>query len=377
MGTDIQWEAILKRDVKADGRFVYAVRSTGIYCRPSCASRKPKRENVVIFKLPEMAEESGFRPCLRCFPQNAAYDPRFDKIRRAICYLEERVEESPTLKEVGRAVGMSPHHLQRRFKQALGVTPRQYLESLKLRKYKSLIKNGRDLAGACYKAGYGSSSRVYERASHYMGMTPGAYQKGGEGISIQYGVAECRLGKLLVAATEKGVCWVSVGETIDTLIRSMQSEFPKANLRRNDHNLKKYLKVVAGLAEGEARFVSLPVDVRASTFQCRVWERLKSIPLGMTTTYKEIAGELGLPGGARAVGRACAQNPVALLVPCHRVVREDGCLAGYRWGVERKRKLLDMEKKSLKTIDYVERNEIKLEPMKNPSAALGGGDECI
>lgn len=345
MNKNAQWEAILKRDARADGNFVYAVRSTGIYCRPSCASRKPKKNNVLIFEFPEMAEGRGFRPCLRCAPQDAGCDPRLEKVRKAVRYIEEHADENPTLAELGRCVGLSPHHLQRTFKAVLGVSPRQYLESLKAQKYKDLLKNGRDLAGAGYEAGYGSSRGVYEGASRYMGMTPAAYKKGGEGVSIRYGITTCRLGRLLVAATEKGVCRVSIGERVGGLVAELKNEYHHAKLMRSDDELKKYLNVIARLAEGEPASESLPLDVRASAFQCRVWERLRSISPGDTKTYKDIAEDLGLPKGARAVGRACAENPVALLVPCHRVVRADGALAGYRWGVERKRKLLEMEKK--------------------------------
>ena len=345
MNTKAQWEAILNRDEKADGRFVYAVRSTGIYCRPSCASRKPRKNNVLIFEFPEMAEGRGFRPCLRCAPQDADYDPRLEKVRKAVRHIEEHADENPTLAELGRCVGLSPHHLQRTFKRALGVSPRQYLESLKAQNYKDLLKNGRDLAGAGYEAGYGSSRGVYEGASRYLGMTPAAYKKGGQGVSIRYGITACRLGRLLVAATGKGVCRVSIGERAGELVADLENEYPYANLRHSDDELKCYLNIVARLAEGEPPSESLPLDVRASAFQCRVWERLKDISPGNTMTYKEVAEDLGLPKGARAVGRACAENPVALLVPCHRVVRGDGALAGYRWGVERKKKLLDMEKK--------------------------------
>lgn len=345
MDVNARWEAILKRDASADGRFVYAVRSTGIYCRPSCASRKPRKNNVLIFEFPEMAEARGFRPCLRCAPQDSGYDPRLEKVRKAVRHIEEHADENPTLAELGRCVGVSPHHLQRSFKAALGVSPRQYLESLKAQNYKDLLKNGRDLAGAGYEAGYGSSRGVYEGASRYMGMTPAAYKKGGEGVSIRYGITACRLGRLLVATTDKGVCRVSIGERVGELVSDLKSEYYLANLIRSDNELKKYLNVIARLAEGEPVSESLPLDVRASAFQCRVWERLKAISPGNTMTYKDIAEDLGLPKGARAVGRACAENPVALLVPCHRVVRGDGALAGYRWGVERKRKLLDMEKK--------------------------------
>ena len=345
MNMNARWEAILKRDARADGHFVYAVRSTGIYCRPSCASRKPRKNNVLIFKFPEMAEARGFRPCLRCAPQDAGYDPRLDKVRKIVRCLEEHADESPTLAELGRMVRLSPHHLQRSFKRALGVSPRRYLESLKAQKYKDLLKDGRDLAGAGYEAGYGSSRGVYEGASRYLGMTPATYKKGGAGVSIRYGIAECALGRLLVAATEKGVCRVSIAGTVGELVHDIENEYPHANLSRSDDGLKEYLSIVTTLAGGEPASESLPLDVRASAFQCRVWERLKEIPHGKTMTYKEIAEDLGLPNGARAVGSACANNPVALLVPCHRAVRADGSLAGYRWGVERKRKLLDMEKK--------------------------------
>ncbi len=345
MNENARWEAILKRDAAADGRFVYAVRSTGIYCRPSCASRKPRKNNVLFFEFPEMAEGRGFRPCLRCAPQEAGYDPRLDKVRKAVRYIEEHPDENPTLAELGRCAGVSPHHLQRSFKRALGVSPRQYLESLKARNYKDLLKDGRDLAGAGYEAGYGSSRGVYEGVSRYLGMTPATYKKGGAGVSIRYGVTSCRLGRLLVAATEKGVCRVSFGERVGELVSDLKNEYPHAILSRSDDELKRYLNVVVGLAEGAPASGSLPLDVRASAFQCRVWERLRSIPHGKTMTYKDIAGDLGVPEGARAVGSACARNPVALLVPCHRAVRGDGGLAGYRWGVERKRKLLEMEKK--------------------------------
>ena len=345
MNADDRWEAILKRDARVDGLFVYAVRTTGIYCRPSCASRKPNKNNVLTFEFPEMAEARGFRPCLRCAPQDAGYDPRLEKVRKAVRYLEENVDENPTLAVLGRSVGASPHHLQRSFKRALGVSPRKYLESLKAQKYKDLLKTGRDLAGAGYEAGYGSSRGVYEGASRYMGMTPATYKKGGEGVSVRYGIARCRLGRVLVAATEKGVCRVSIGDTVGELVHDIENEFPNAILRRSDDKLKQYLNIAACLAQGETASKSLPLDVRASAFQCRVWERLKEIPNGKTMTYKEIAEDLGLPNGARAVGSACARNPVALLVPCHRAVRGDGALAGYRWGVERKRKLLDWENK--------------------------------
>ena len=345
MNKSAQWEAILNRDARADGSFIYAVRTTGIYCRPSCASRKPRKNNVLIFEFPEMAEGRGFRPCLRCAPQDAGYDPRLAKVRKAVRYIEEHADENPTLAELGRGVGLSPHHLQRTFKAALGVSPRRYLESIKAQNYKDLLKNGRDLAGAGYEAGYGSSRGVYEGASRYMGMTPAAYKKGGEGVSIRYGIVSCRLGRLLVAATDKGVCRVSIGERVGELVADLKSEYYLANLMRSDDELKEYLNVVARLAEGEPASESLPLDVRASAFQCRVWERLRSISPGDTMTYKDIAEDLGVPKGARAVGRACAENPVALLVPCHRVVRGDGALAGYRWGVERKRKILEMEKK--------------------------------
>ncbi len=345
MSTNAQWKAILERDARADGRFVYAVRTTGVYCRPSCASRKPKRENVLIFAVPESAEGRGFRPCLRCAPRDAAYDPRLDKVREALAYLERHADESPTLKQLARGVGAGAHHLQRTFKRVVGVSPRQYMESLKVHKYKHLLKNGRHIADACYEAGYGSSSRVYERAAHYLGMTPATYRKGGAGVSILYGITSCRLGRLLVAVTEKGVCRVAIGNTNAELARDLENEFPFANLTHNSSELKEYLRIVAALAEGEQPAEALPLDVRASAFRCRVWERLRAISPGTTTTYSRIAEELGLENGARAVGGACAANPVALLVPCHRVVREDGGLAGYRWGVERKRELLEIEKK--------------------------------
>ncbi len=343
MDDEARWQAVLSRDPGGDGRFVYAVLSTGVFCRPSCPSRRPGRERTLFFDLPELAESAGFRPCRRCRPQDAPADHRLEKVRRAIRFIEMRIGEPPTLAELGAQVELSPHHLQRVFKKAVQVTPRQYMDVRRLGRLKEMLRGGNSLAGSIYEAGYGSPSRLYERAGAQLGMTPAAYRRGGEGAEIGYAVVGCSLGRLLVAATRRGVCAVKLGDSDAALEADIQAEFPAALLRRDDGGLKGTLKIVLNHLEGEMPHPGLPLDVRATAFQRRVWEYLRTIPAGQTATYGEVAESLGLEKGARAVARACASNPAALLVPCHRVVRADGGLGGYRWGVKRKRALLERE----------------------------------
>lgn len=339
-----RWKAVLSRDSQWDGRFVYAVRSTGIYCRPSCPSRRPRREQVVFFEIPELAERGGFRPCLRCRPQDGSSDPRLERVRQAVRLIDGRTESPPTLAELSAHVGMSPYHLQREFKRITGVAPRQYAEARRLNRFKEMVREGNSLTGSLYGAGYGSSSRLYERAGTQLGMTPATYRRGGKGMDIKYAIADSPLGRLLVAATARGVCAVKLGNSDTSLEADLHREFPAAAISRSDDRLKGPLQVLLRYLEGKEPHVALSLDVRATAFQRRVWQHLMAIPKGQTATYSEVARALGRRTGARAVARACASNPVAVVIPCHRVVQKSGALGGYRWGIERKDALLRRER---------------------------------
>jgi AraC family transcriptional regulator of adaptative response/methylated-DNA-[protein]-cysteine methyltransferase len=330
--------------VAFDGEMVFAVRSTGIYCRPSCPARRPRRENVAFFPRPEAAEVAGFRACRRCRPKGsspaqlqAAWVE--DACRRLASLEEGRLR----LADLGAELGLSPHHLQRTFKQVMGITPRQYADAVRLGFFRARLKKGADVTAAVYDAGYGSSSRAYEGAAARLGMTPGAYRKGGRGMRIAYTVVASPLGRLLVAATERGVSAVSLGDADAPLETALREEYPAAEVRRDDAGLKPWVARILQKMEGQEPAAALPVDLRATAFQRRVWEELKAIPRGQTRSYGEIALRLGQPSAARAVARACATNPVALVIPCHRVVAAGGGISGYRWGVERKRRLLERE----------------------------------
>ncbi len=338
------WRAVLAADARRDGSFVYAVRSTGIYCRPSCPSRRPRRDKVAFFALPEAAEQAGFRPCRRCRPETAApRDLHLELVRRACRAIDAQEEGTPTLKELGRALGASPHHLQRVFTKVMGISPRAYADARRLGRVKALLKSGDDVTGALYGAGYGSSSRLYERSNGQLGMTPATYRHGGKGARIAYTVGDSALGKLLVAATAKGICMVSLGDTEAELERELEADFPRAEVARDDAALGAPLAALLRHLAGQEPHISLPLDLRATAFQWRVWQALLAIPYGEKRSYGEIAAAIGRPGAARAVGRACGSNPVSLLVPCHRAVGRDGKLTGYRWGVKRKQALLAQE----------------------------------
>jgi AraC family transcriptional regulator of adaptative response/methylated-DNA-[protein]-cysteine methyltransferase len=352
MTDDQMWQAVLTRDAEAQGRFVYAVASTGVYCRPGCPSRRPRRDNVSFYRLPEQARQAGFRACKRCRPDaavgdGAAGDPELARMRQACAFIERQLEEGldgpPTLEEIAAHVGQSPHHLQRRFKRHLGVSPAQYADALRLGRLKGRLKAGDEVTGALYEAGYGASSRLYERAPAELGMTPASYAKGGKGASLAYATADTALGRLLVAATAKGVAFLALGDDDGQLEARLSEEFPLAERRRDDAVLGEWLGRVLAHLEGKLPHLALPLDVRATAFQRRVWAELTGIPAGATASYGEIAARLGQPGASRAVGRACATNPVAIVVPCHRAVRGDGAFGGYRWGLERKRRLLETE----------------------------------
>ncbi|UCC48537.1 MAG: bifunctional DNA-binding transcriptional regulator/O6-methylguanine-DNA methyltransferase Ada [Gemmatimonadota bacterium] len=340
-----RWETVLARDSTYDGRFVYAVRSTGIYCRPSCPSRRPQREQVKFFPIPEVAERAGFRACRRCRPDLAhASDPLLERVRRVCRFIDEHPEAKRTLAQLAGHVGTSPHHLQRSFKAVLGITPRQYADARRLHRFKRELGNGASVTRALYEAGYGSSSRLYERASSQLGMTPATYRRGGRGARIRHTTTACTLGRLLVAATDRGVCAVSLGDDDASLTAALRDEYPHAEISRDDEGLGRWVEALLSYLDGRCRDVDLPLDVRATAFQRRVWELLRAIPSGETRSYSEMARQLGAPRAARAVARACASNPVSLIVPCHRAVRADGTPGGYRWGVERKQALLMKER---------------------------------
>jgi AraC family transcriptional regulator of adaptative response/methylated-DNA-[protein]-cysteine methyltransferase len=348
MNEEELWRAVLAKDSQSDGEFVFAVSSTKIYCRPSCPSRRPRRDRVTFFNLPEAAEASGFRACLRCHPKdNATTNPQVEMVRRACALIEELQKEgSVDLTTLGTRLGVSSFHLQRTFKSIMGVTPRQYAEARRISGFKASVREGDSITAAMYDAGFGSSSRLYERATAELGMTPATYARGGRGLAVNYAVAACPFGKLLVAATEKGICAVRLGDSATVLETDLRNEFPAAHIERHNEPLGEWVREIIQHLEGGRPNLELPLDVRATAFQRQVWEVLQKIPYGSTRSYGEVAQAIGRPTAVRAVARACATNPVALVIPCHRVIREDKSLGGYRWGLERKKKLLAQERLS-------------------------------
>ena len=337
------WQAVLARDPAHDGTFVYAVRSSGVYCRPSCPARRPRRSQVVFYPLPEVARRCGYRPCRRCRPdQTSPADPQIELVRRLCRLIESRPEQNLTLADLGAEVGLSPAHLQRTFKRVTGISPRQYADACRLGRLKARLRDRSTVTRALYEAGYGSSSRLYERASSQLGMTPATYRRGAPAVAIRYTLADCPLGRLLLAATDRGVCAVYLGEE-GHLTAELRREYPAAELSRDDETLRPWLADLLDHLSGQQPHLDLPLDVRATAFQWRVWQELRKIPYGSTRTYLEVAEALGRPTAARAVARACATNPVSVVIPCHRVVRGDGGLGGYRWGLGRKRALLERE----------------------------------
>jgi len=343
------WQAVLSRNNHFDGTFVYGVRSTGIYCRPSCYARRPRRDQVIFFRMPEAAEQAGFRPCRRCRPAEAVIqDPQVKRVQRLCRYIEsyDSPDRPLTLAEMGDHVHVSSHHLQRTFKRIMGITPRQYAEACRLRRMKALVRKGATITRALYEAGYGSSSRLYEGASTRMGMTPGTYLRGGEGMRIRYTIVDSPLGRLLVASTGKGICAVSIGKSDQSLKTALLNEYPAAEIHWDKSGLREYITALLKYLDGKLPNLDLPLDVRVTAFQWKVYEALKAIPYGLTRTYGEIAEAIGHPKAVRAVARACATNPAAMVIPCHRVVRKDESLGGYRWGLERKKTLLEKERKS-------------------------------
>jgi AraC family transcriptional regulator of adaptative response/methylated-DNA-[protein]-cysteine methyltransferase len=335
------WQATLRRDSQADGCFVFAVRSTNIYCRPSCPARRPLRQNTLFFRTPQDAEQQGFRACQRCRPKQQ--DRAAMLVRQAASMLGSFVAEPIRLGELARQLRQSPAQLRRAFHRVTGVSPKDFEQALRLRKLKHLLRQGCSITDALYACGYGSSSRLYEKTNSHLGMTPAAYRKGGQGMKIGYTVASSTLGKVLVAATGRGVSAVYLGENDRALVDELRQEYPQADLARSSNGNERWLREILERVEGSAPRMDLPLDVQATAFQRRVWNELQKIPRGSTRTYTQIARALGKPRSVRAVARACATNPVSIVVPCHRVIRADGTLAGYRWGLQRKQKLLERE----------------------------------
>jgi len=340
---ETRWQALVDRDPLFDGTFIVAVKTTGIYCRPTCPSRRPFRRNVTFFDGPDEAEAAGFRACLRCKPRDERA-PAATIVEQACAYLTANLDRTVTLSELGEAVGLSPHHLQRTFTRVAGVSPRAWADARRLETLKSQLRERDDVTSALYDAGYGSSSRVYERAPGQLGMTPGTYQRGGRGMQIQWSIRDCPLGRLLVGATERGVSAIYLGDDDASLEAALHREYPAAEIERDDDRIGDWMARVLEHVSGQRESLDLPVDVVGTAFQRRVWEALRTIPLGATRSYAEVADMIGEPKAVRAVAQACAKNPTAITVPCHRVVRSDGTLSGYRWGVVRKQALLAAER---------------------------------
>jgi AraC family transcriptional regulator, regulatory protein of adaptative response / methylated-DNA-[protein]-cysteine methyltransferase len=344
-GLDLRWKALASRDAAADGTFVYGVTSTGVFCRPSCPSRRPRADRVRFFDTSVEAKQSGFRACKRCRPETVGVSvPGIDAVRRASAYLATHADETVTLGHLARVASMSPHHLQRRFKAIVGLSPREFQSAIRAGKLRTSLRDGRDVTTAIYEAGYGSPSRVYEAAPTGKGMSLSSYRRGGAGMRIGYSTIASPIGEVLVAATQHGVCAVKIGDSSATLIRELRREYPAANIEADARPRSEWTKAIASHLRGDAPAQDLPIDVRATAFQWKVWRALQQIPNGETRTYAAVALSIGKPTAARAVARACATNPVALVVPCHRVVPTAGGTGGYRWGVQRKEKLLSAER---------------------------------
>jgi AraC family transcriptional regulator, regulatory protein of adaptative response / methylated-DNA-[protein]-cysteine methyltransferase len=337
-----QWQAVVDRDSTQDGRFVFAVSSTGVYCRPSCPARRPRRENVSFFIKPEEAEKAGFRACLRCRPRAIASG--HSELVKAVCrYIERHLDEPVTLTQLGREFRQSPFHLQRTFKAVLGITPKAYADSCRMDQLKENLRAGHSVTRAMYDAGYGSSSRLYERTASQLGMTPDKYRRGAVSAVIRYTCTDSPLGRMLIAATDKGICAIQFADSDEELEQGIKHEFPFAIRRRDDSGLHAWEQLLLHQMRGYKLSSTLPLDIQATAFQRKVWAHLQSIPFGETQSYREVAKAIKQPTAARAVARACATNPVAIAIPCHRVVRETGEMGGYRWGMDRKKTLLEME----------------------------------
>ena len=340
---DPRWAVLAARDPQADGKFFYGVRTTGVYCRPSCPSRLPRPENVSFFESSAQAEAAGFRPCKRCQPHQAALSEQYAALVAESCRLIESSERQPGLAELAEHAGMSKYHFHRVFKLVTGLTPRQYGAAQREQRLRQEIVQASTVTDAIYSAGYGSNSRFYASASQALGMTPTRYRRGGMETTIRFAIGECSLGAILVAQSEQGLCAIMLGDEPEELARLLQDRFPQAELVGGDREFEQTVAQVIGFVEAPRIGLDLPLDVRGSAFQQRVWRALQQIPAGQTASYSDVASRIGAPKAVRAVAQACAANPLAVAIPCHRVVRTDGSLSGYRWGVERKRLLLERE----------------------------------
>ena len=345
-----RWQAVVDRDNAHDGKFVFAVASTGVFCRPSCPARRPRRENVTFFTTTQDAENAGFRACLRCRPKVLGGTPQM-KLIRAICrFIEQHLDEPVSLARLSSEFHLSPFHLQKTFKAVLGITPRAYAESCRLNQLKQNLRAGHSVTRAMYDAGYSSSSRLYERTASQLGMTPDKYRRGAVAAPIRYVLTDSGFGRLLIAATDKGICAIQFANSDDELEHGLKREFPFATRRRDDNGMQTWKEELLRRLDGEKLKESLPLDIQATAFQRRVWTYLQTIPVGATRSYGEVAKGIGQPTASRAVARACATNPVAIAIPCHRVVRGSGDMGGYRWGAERKRALLEMERETQEAV---------------------------
>ncbi len=338
-----RWGAVADRDARADGAFCYSVRTTGVYCRPSCGAKLPRRENVQFHATCAAAESAGFRPCKRCHPNRASRaQAHADAIAKA-CRSIETAQEMPDLETLAATAGMSRFHFHRVFKATTGLTPKSYAVAQRAQRAREELARGSSVTQAIYGAGFNSSARFYEKSAQVLGMKPRAFGAGGTGASIRFAVGACSLGAILVAATDQGVCAILLGDDPEALVRELQDRFSKARLIGGDNEFERWVAKVVGLVEAPAIGLDLPLDVRGTAFQQRVWQALREIPPGSTMSYGQLASRIGAPRAIRAVAAACAANPLAVAIPCHRVVRADGGLSGYRWGVERKRALLERE----------------------------------
>ena len=337
------WQAVVNRDRSHDGHFVFAVSTTGVYCRPSCAAKRPRRENVTFYLNPEQAERAGYRACLRCRPRALSASPQLDRVREICRYIERNLDEPITLERLASAFHQSAFHLQRTFKSVLGVTPRAYADSCRMNQLKRNLQAGHAVTRAMYDAGYSSSSRLYERTSSQLGMTPDKYRRGAIATRIRYTFADSPLGRILVAATDKGLCAIQFGDSEDQLVQGLKHEFPFAQHQQDDHALRTWRGILLARLRGQKLNSALPLDIQATAFQRRVWEYLQTIPYGSTRSYSEVAQAIGDANATRAVAQACASNRIAVAIPCHRVIRQNGELGGYRWGIGRKKKLLTLE----------------------------------
>jgi AraC family transcriptional regulator of adaptative response/methylated-DNA-[protein]-cysteine methyltransferase len=340
--------AVALHDSRMDGAFVYGVRSTGVYCRPSCPSRRPRAQQILFFVQPEAAEQAGFRACRRCRPRQTQANPQASLVRRVCAEIEASPEGGVSLERLAEVTGLSAAHLQRTFRRAMGITPRQYADALRVARLKSELRKGKDVTTAMHSVSYGSASRLYEKSDAQLGMTPATYRKGGQGMNISYTIAPCALGRVLVAATGRGISAVYMGDRDAELIASLRKEYPNAEIERDSEKHAKWVQAIVHHLAGTNPNLDLPTDVAATAFQRRVWEELRTIPPGTTRTYSEVARSIGRPSATRAVARACATNPASIVVPCHRVVRRDGALGGYRWGLDRKKSLLERERRTAK-----------------------------